>query len=147
LNNWGNAPSDQARTKAGEEADRLFEAAGRRYAEALRLKPDDHEVLGNWGNALHEHAKTKAGGDAGNLLRQARQKLLEAERMRAGSGSYNLACVEAIEGNASEAIRWLQLFGSTGARLSIAMIAAEKDFDRIRNDPEFVVLVESLPEK
>ena len=44
-------------------------------------------------------------------------------------------------------IRWLQASKSAGARLSRAIIAAEKDFDRIRNDPEFVVLVESLPEK
>ena len=40
LNNWGNVLAVQAKTKAGEEADRLFEEAGRKYAEALRLKPD-----------------------------------------------------------------------------------------------------------
>jgi len=88
----------------------------------------------------------KGGEEAANLLRQARQKLLEAEQMRAGSGALNLACVEAIDGNTSEAVRWLQLFESTGVRLSRAWIAAEKDFDRIRNDPEFASLVESLPE-
>jgi hypothetical protein len=31
-------------------------------------------------------------------------------------------------------------------RLSRSRIAAEKDFDRIRNQPEFVSLVESLAE-
>ena len=102
--------------------------------------------MNNWGNALHEHAKTKAGEDAGNLLRQARQKLLEAERMRAGSGALNLACIEAIAGNTGEAIRWLHACSSAGVRLSRAMIAAEKDFDRIRNQPEFKSLVESLSE-
>ena len=102
--------------------------------------------MNNWGNALHEHAKTKAGEDAGNLLRQARQKLLEAERMRAGSSAYNLACVEAIEGNTREAIRWLQICEASGERLSGTRIAAEKDFDRIRNQPEFVSFMESLAE-
>ncbi|MBM4081474.1 MAG: ParA family protein, partial [Planctomycetes bacterium] len=40
LNNWGAALSAQAKTKTGEAADRLFEAAGQKYAEALRIKPD-----------------------------------------------------------------------------------------------------------
>ena len=146
LGNWGNALYSQAKTKAGEEADRLFEEAGRKYAEALRLKPDYHEALVNWGAALSGQATMKRGEEAGHLLRQARQKLLEAEQMRAGSGALNLACFEAIDGNTSEAIRWLQACESAGVRLSRAMIAAEKDFDRIRNDPEFVLLVESLPE-
>ena len=146
LGNWGAALTEQAKTKAGEEADRLFAEAGRKYAEALRLKPDDHLALSNLGATLADHAKTKAGEEAGHLLRQARQKLLEAERMRAGSGALNLACVEATEGNTSEAIRWLQVCESAGPRLSRAKIAAEKDFDRIRNQPEFVSLVESLAE-
>jgi cytochrome c-type biogenesis protein CcmH/NrfG len=146
LNNWGIALSGHAKTKAGEEAERLFEEAGRKYAESLRLKPDSAEALSNWGVALLYQAKTKAGEEAGHFLQEARQKLLEAERMRAGGGAYNLACVEAVAGNAGEAVRWLQVFKSAGERLSRTIIAAEKDFDRVRNQPEFVSLVESLAE-
>ena len=139
LNNWGAALFDQAKTKAGPEADRLFEEGGRKYAEARRLKPDKP-----W--AFLEPAKTKAGEEAGRLLQQARQKLLEAEQMNAESSAYNLARVEAIQGNTLEAIRWLQVGESAGARLSRAKIAADKDFDRIRHQPEFVSFVESLAE-
>ena len=146
LTNWGAALSYQAKTKTGEEASRLFEEAGRKYAEALRLKPDLPEALNNWGATLSDQAATKGGEEAGHLLQQARQKLLEAERMRAGSGAYNLACAEAIEGNTREAVRWLQAFKSAGGLLSRARIAADKDFDRVRNQPEFVSLVESLAE-
>ena len=105
-------------------------------------------ALGNWGLALVEQARTKAGEEAGHLLQEARQKFLEAERMGVGSGAYHLACVEAIEGNTTEAVRWLQVskFKPFGVRLSRAKIAADKDFDRVRNQPEFVSLVESLPE-
>jgi hypothetical protein len=99
-------------------------------------------ALGNWGLALVEQARTKTGEEAGHFLQEARQKLLEAERMGAGSGAYHLACVEAIEGNTREAVRWLQVFKSTEAPLSKARIAAEKDFDRVRNQPEFVSLLE-----
>ncbi|MGD0090782.1 MAG: hypothetical protein ABSE73_12755, partial [Planctomycetota bacterium] len=86
-------------------------------------------ALNGWGFALLERAKTKTGDEAGHLLQQARQKLLESERMHAGSGAYNLACVEAMEGNTNEAVRWLQVFKSAGGRLSRAKIAAEKDFE------------------
>jgi Tfp pilus assembly protein PilF len=146
LNNWGVALSDQAEKKAGEEADRLFEEAGRKHAEALRLKPDYPEALSNWGAALINQATVKRGEEAEHLLQQARQKLLETERMRTGSGALNLACVEAIQGNTREAIRWLQVGESAGQRLSRAKIAADKDFDHIRNQPEFVSFVESLAE-
>jgi tetratricopeptide (TPR) repeat protein len=146
LNNWGAALTDQGKTKAGQEADGLFEEAGRKYAEALRLNPGYHTALGNWGAALMNQATMRRGEEAGRLLGQARQKLLAAERMHAGSGAYNLACVEAIEGNTKEAVRWLQVFKSSGDRLSRATVAADRGFDRMRNQPEFVSLVESLAE-
>src|ERR1019366_9284845 len=80
LNNWGVALSDQAKTKAGEEADRLFEEAGRRYTEALRLKPDYHQALSNWGATLYGQAKTKAGAEADRLFEEAGRKYAEALR-------------------------------------------------------------------
>ena len=146
LDGWGVALSDQAKTKAGEEAGRLFEEADRKFTEALRLKPDLHEALNNWGAALAGQAKTKAGKEAGERLREAREKLMAAERIRAGAGAFNLACLEALQGNLSEAVRWLNIGHSSGERLSRARIAAEKDFDGVRDEPEFVTFVESLPE-
>src|ERR1017187_5079195 len=82
LNTGGIALSRQAKTKAGEEADRLFEEAGRKYAEALRLKPDYPEALSNWGAALYGQAKTKAGEDADRLFEEAGRKYAEALRLK-----------------------------------------------------------------
>ncbi|MEK7754218.1 MAG: hypothetical protein AAB654_20000, partial [Acidobacteriota bacterium] len=84
--------------------------------------------------------------EAGERLREAREKLLAAERIRAGAGAFNLACVEALLRNPSEVVRWLRVCDSTGERLSRARIAAEKDFDGVRDEPEFVNFVESLPQ-
>jgi len=84
LGNWGVALLEQARTKAGEDADRLFEEAGRKFAEALRLKPNDHEALSNWGNALSGQAKTKAGEEADRLFEEAGRKYAEALKLKPG---------------------------------------------------------------
>ncbi|MDZ4779905.1 MAG: hypothetical protein SGJ19_06615, partial [Planctomycetia bacterium] len=47
-----NALYEQAQTKSGAEADRLFDLAAEKYEVALKIKPDKHEALNNWGNAL-----------------------------------------------------------------------------------------------
>jgi hypothetical protein len=54
----GDQLAEQAKTKDGDEADRLFTEAGEKYRQALSIKPDKHEALYNWGNALLEQAKT-----------------------------------------------------------------------------------------
>src|ERR1022692_3448122 len=82
LNNWGNALYAMAKTKAGEEADRLFAEAGGKYAEALRLKPDYHAALYNWGAALSDHATTKVGKEADRLFAEAGGKFAEALRLK-----------------------------------------------------------------
>jgi len=142
--NWGTTLSEQAKTKTGEDADRLFEEAGRKYAEALRLKPEDPVALYNWGVALVFQSKNGSEEAATRLLRRAREKLLEAERLRPGIGAYNLACVASLEGDAAEAARWLRALESIGQRQSVARIAAEKAFDRVRNHPEFASFLQSL---
>jgi tetratricopeptide (TPR) repeat protein len=70
----GNALSDQAKTRAGEEADRLFAQAYEKYQAALEIKPDMHEALNNWGAALSDQAKAKAGEEADGLFALAYEK-------------------------------------------------------------------------
>jgi NAD-dependent SIR2 family protein deacetylase len=74
----GNALFEQAKTKTGEEADKLFTLAGKKYAAALEIKPDIHEALNNWGNALFEQAKTKTGEEADKLFTLAGEKYAAA---------------------------------------------------------------------
>jgi hypothetical protein len=49
----------QARTKTGEEADRLWVLAGEKYEEALKIKPDFYEALYNCSIALEALAKQR----------------------------------------------------------------------------------------
>ncbi|OSZ71955.1 hypothetical protein CAP39_00775 [Sphingomonas sp. IBVSS1] len=82
FNNWGNTLSDQAMGKTGPEADSLFAEAGAKYAEAVRIKPDDHEVWYNWGIALSDQARGTTGPEAGALLAEASAKYAEAVRIK-----------------------------------------------------------------
>ena len=82
LANWGSTLGDQAKTKQGEAADRLFEASYQKFAEALKLKPDLHQALANWGNALLAQARTKQGEAADRLFEAAYQKFAEALKLK-----------------------------------------------------------------
>ena len=70
----GNILDDQARTKSGAEADRLWTLAGEKNAAALAIKPDMHEALYNWGLALANQAETKSGVEADRLFSQTGEK-------------------------------------------------------------------------
>ncbi|QOX77540.1 hypothetical protein FY034_00805 [Trichlorobacter lovleyi] len=82
FNNWGNALSNQARTKSRDQAGRLFTDACAKYAEAVRIKPDKPEAFNNWGNALFEQAKTKHGKEADRLFEDSCSKYAEAVRIK-----------------------------------------------------------------
>ena len=144
FSNWGNALSAQAKTKQGVEADRLFGEAYGKYADALKIKPDDHEKLNNWGIALSEQAKTKQGADADRLFSETRKKFMKARAIKVGPASYCLACLEALLRNAKESIHWLQDAMAAGEALTAKRIADETDFDSIRNDPQFSAFIKTL---
>ncbi len=80
----GNRLGDQGKQQTGAEADRLFELAGQKYAEALAIKPDEHNALFNWGVMLGDQAKKKLGPEADRLFELAGKKyakLLQSNRM------------------------------------------------------------------
>ena len=80
------------------DGDRLFEQAGQKYAEAVRIKPDKHEAFFNWGNALSDQAKLKGNTpDGDRLFEQAGQKYAEAVRIKPDNheAHFNLACIAA----------------------------------------------------
>lgn len=144
LNNWGNALQGQAKTKVGEESDRLFEASYEKYARALELKPDDYNVFNNWGCAFLVQTKTKKEDEKSDLLERAEHLFLKAEKLLIGSASYNLACLAAIRSDAADTIRWLSSCPAS-KDLSQSKIASDDDFELVRLDPSFQNFVKKLP--
>ena len=80
--NWGTALCDQAKTKEGDEADRLFHLAGDKYARAVEIKPDKDEAWYNWGTALSDQAETKEGDEADRLFQLAGDKYARAVEIK-----------------------------------------------------------------
>ena len=74
----GSAVIKRARTKSGDDVDRLFAEAYEKYQKALEIKPNMHEAFNNWGNALLEQAKAENGADADRLFVEAEEKYQKA---------------------------------------------------------------------
>ena len=136
--------SNQAETKSGEEADKLFADAYQEYEAALKIKPDKHEALYNWGYALLSQAKTKFGEEADKLFNLAVEKYLEAESILPGEGSYDLACLSALRGDYVGCRKWLEKSRELGSLPDRNHIKADTDLDAVRNKKWFKEFLATL---
>jgi len=82
LEDWGIALSEQAKTKSGTDADRLFAESYEKFAQALELEPGFYEALNIWGFVLSEQAKTKSGTDADPLFAESYEKFARALELK-----------------------------------------------------------------
>ncbi|HEX9023524.1 MAG TPA: branched-chain amino acid ABC transporter permease, partial [Geobacteraceae bacterium] len=74
----GNALFEKARAASGEKKAALLEKAGKKYAEAMSVKPNQFRGLNNWGVSLATLALLKAGPGVDLLYRQAEEKFSQA---------------------------------------------------------------------
>ncbi len=79
---WGDALTEQARTRQGEKADRLFDQAYAKYQAALKIKPNDHYAFNKWGCTLSAQARTKHGEQADRLFEEAYEKYQAALKIK-----------------------------------------------------------------
>ena len=145
FNNWGNALSGQAKTKSDAEADRLFEQACEKYGKAVEIKPDFHEAFNNWGVTLSNQAGTKSDAEAGRLFEQAHKKFQNALDLNPKDDSvfFHQACLEALRGNALEAVKYLRQVSWPPEKLR-QQIEDETDFDSIRQTAQFQDFLKSI---
>lgn len=73
-----NKLSDEALTREGQEADRLFESAYQKYVAAMEIDPNESDIPYNWGIALADQARTKDGEDMDRLFSLAYEKYAAA---------------------------------------------------------------------
>ena len=139
LYNWGVALDHLAEAVAGSDpvrAQELWEEACQRCAEAVEFKPDLHEALSNWSAALMGLWRLT---DDASLLAQAREKAAEAVRIQPGAGLYNVACMDALSGDAEAALAELAEALEKGT-IAWAHVAGDADWDEYRTHPRYLEL-------
>ncbi|WP_209949682.1 hypothetical protein, partial [Paenibacillus sp. 1182] len=62
-----------AKSKKGEEGEKLYQQAFEKYEKAVEIKPDKHIAYNNWRIDLENLAKRKEGEEADRLYQQAMQ--------------------------------------------------------------------------
>jgi len=125
----------------------LFELAGQKYAEAIRIKPNQHDAFNNWGTALWVQAKLKGNTPKGDqLLDEANLKFRQAETLRPGSEAYNLACLAALKSQESECRQWLEVSAQLGCLPSKSRILNDTDLAAYRDTSWFHELLSHCQE-
>ena len=142
--------SNQAKLKGNEaKANKLFELAGQKYAEALRIKPVKHDAFFNWGIALSAQAILKGNeARASELFELARQKYTETLRIKPEKheAHFNLACIEGLKGNSERCCQYLKVWKKFHPNPTKMKLDNDSDFDRVRNSTEFQNFRNSLPD-
>ncbi len=83
LSRCASALNEQAVSMTGPAVDEYFSASNEKFAQAVLLRPDNHEAFNNWGVALSEQAKLKGSMPEGDrLFADSYAKFAEALRIK-----------------------------------------------------------------
>jgi len=147
FHNWGIALAGWAKIKKGAEADALFDQACEKYQEVQAIKMDSHKTLHSWGIALSNWARIKEGPEADALFAQAGEKFQGALAIKPDyeSALFNMACLAGLRGDADGVVSALEKWKVVNSKANKAKLDGDTDFDRVRNDPRFQSLRDSLP--
>ena len=80
--NFGDALSAQAERVEGDASTALFEASYEKYAEAVKIKPDNYEAWYNWGYALSAQAERVEGDASTALFEASYEKYAQAVKIK-----------------------------------------------------------------
>ena len=127
-----------AQLTSGEEAIRLFQVAGEKYAKSIVIKNNYYDAYNNWGEALYSLAQLTSGKKAIRLFSEAEDKFLLAEKLKPGKGAYNLACIESLRNNSEACRKWLEKSRDGGALPEETHMESDSDLEFVRNEPWFL---------
>jgi hypothetical protein len=148
--NWGATYATEAQALANSNlpaARALWQQAYDRFAEAISINPKQGGASYNLAGAMMAERtallkaplapSTQASAEAADLLQRAKKVLLNKTNDPKAKGAYNLACVYALEGQAADAMQWLQRSAAAGSLPAKSHIAQDSDLDGIRSAPAF----------
>lgn len=132
LYQWGFALLHQAKTKAANEADKIYQDAIEKFAFCLLINPYYLGAAINGGVAYMDLARLKQVPPDDRLYDMAKIQFDKANSIQAGTASYNLACIYALRGQHEASLKALE-----HARDKVTLPDAEE----ILNDPDLAGIV------
>ena len=131
--NWGNALLGLAQQASGAKQTNLYQEAITHYQQALEINSKYDSAHSDWGNALSGLARQASGGNQSDLYADAIEHCLVAEKLKLGSGSYNLTCVYAQQGDTDAAQHWLSKCLKHGYLPDCDHLNLDSDLDNLRD--------------
>jgi tetratricopeptide (TPR) repeat protein len=108
LSNMGSILLKRSRKESPDKAGSLLDKAVDTFQASLEIQENNPEALNMMGEALIAQAKSKRGIDAHPLLAEAKGVLQKAEEYQPGTGSYNMARLQAQLANETGCRQWLE---------------------------------------
>ncbi len=144
LYNWGFALLQQAKTKSGEAAIKLYEEAVNKFSFCATVDPNFLGAAIDGGVALMELARIKAVAMDDLLYVSAKEHFERAERIHKGTAVYNLACIYALMENDDACLAALLDAVKHGNLPSEQEVLHDPDLDKVKTKGWFLDFIESL---
>ncbi|GAB4264698.1 MAG: hypothetical protein Kow0065_15480 [Methylomicrobium sp.] len=144
LYNWGFALLNQAKTKSGDEALKLYREATEKFSFCRMVNPDALGAAIDGGVVYMDLARLNQAEPQDALYDQALHLFNEANRIQRGSASYNLACIYALRNDQEACLNALEESRDHGSLPSIDDILGDADLDNMKSHHWFIDFVESL---
>jgi len=147
LYNWGLALLHQAKAKSGGEAMNLYQDAIVKFSFCLTISPNYLGAAIDGGVACMDLARVGAVRAEDDLYLMAASYFEKANAIQAGSASYNLACVYAMQGNEAACHAALEMSKDKGSLPALDDILNDPDLDNVKNKDWFIGFVDALNKK
>ncbi|MGZ8095056.1 MAG: TPR end-of-group domain-containing protein [Methylosarcina sp.] len=141
---WGHALLHQAKTKAGNEAVKLYQDAIAKFSFCMTIEPNYLAAAIDGGVAFMDLARLQGMAFDDDLYSQARKEFEKANAIQAGAASYNLACIYALQGDSEACLKSLENSKNKGSLPDAADILNDPDLGPVKNQDWFQQFMETL---
>jgi len=144
LYNWGFALFHQASTQSAEVAASLYQDAIEKFAFCMLINPNYLAAAINSGVAYMDLARLNQVKAEDRLYQLAKKQFELANAIQAGTASYNLACIYALQGNTDACLAALENARTKVTLPAINDILNDPDMSTAKDQAWFTAFIDSL---
>ncbi len=144
LYNWGFALLHEAKIHQAVEAIEIYEDAISKFSFCLLTSPNYLGAAIDGGVAFMELARISPEANRMELYKLAEDFFEKANKIQKGSAAYNVACIQALRGNAEACHQALEQAREFGSLPDETNILNDVDLDNVKQDDWFKAFIEAL---